>query len=66
MADDTKVSDPLTAERQARALAALLDEAAQDLERNGAVPPAELRRRLEQLELEWAGETGTDATADGS
>jgi hypothetical protein len=66
MANDTKVSDVLTAERQARELAARLDEAAEDLQRNGPVLPAELRRRLERLELEWAGESGTDHTADSS
>jgi len=38
------------AERQARALEALIDAAGDDLERNGPVSHAELRQRLEALE----------------
>ena len=46
---------PLPAERQARDLAALLDAAADDLERNGPVPPAEVRRTLLALYAELEG-----------
>jgi hypothetical protein len=37
---------PTPAEQQARELAASLDAAADDLERNGPVPPAEVHRAL--------------------
>jgi hypothetical protein len=44
------------AERQARELAASLDTAADDLERNGPVPPAEVRRTLLALYAELGRE----------
>ena len=50
---DPKLTD---AERQASELAAILDEAAGDLERNGPVPVEELRRRLSALHAEPAAE----------
>ena len=56
MPDDRPTSDWTEAERQAQELAALIDEAGDDLARNGPVSPEELRRRLEALEAEWAGE----------
>jgi hypothetical protein len=56
MPDDRPTADRTEAERQAQELAALIDAAADDLEHNGPVPPDELRRRLEALEAEWAGE----------
>lgn len=64
MPDDRHTAEPTEAERQARALAALIDAAGDDLERNGPVSPAELRRRLEALEAEWAG-AGADKPPDG-
>jgi hypothetical protein len=42
--------------REARDLAASIDEAAADLARNGPVSPDDLRRMLADLELEWANE----------
>ena len=56
MPDDRPAPELTEAERQARALAALLDAAADELERAGPVPPAELERRLAALEAAWAGE----------
>jgi hypothetical protein len=56
MPDDRPTSDWTEAERQAQELAALIDAAGDDLARNGPVSPEELRRRLEALEAEWAGE----------
>ncbi len=54
MADpDPKLTD---AEGQASELAAMLDEAADDLKRNGPVPVEELRRRLSALHAELAAE----------
>ncbi len=50
MPDDRHTPKSTEAERQARKLAALLDEAGDELERNGPVGPAELRQRLEALE----------------
>ena len=64
MPDDRHKSEPTEAERQARALAALIDAAGDDLERNGPVSPAELRQRLEALEAEWAG-AGANKPSDG-
>lgn len=46
---------PIPAVQQARDLAALLDTAADDLERNGPVPPAEVRRTLLALYAELEG-----------
>jgi len=43
-------------QRDARDLAASIDEAAADLARNGPVSPDDLRRMLADLELEWADE----------
>lgn len=43
-------------ERQTRELAASLDAAADDLERNGPVPPAEVRRTLATLYAELGEE----------
>lgn len=56
MPNDKPTPDWTEAERQAQTLAALLDEAAEDLARNGLVRPAELRQRLNALEAEWADE----------
>jgi hypothetical protein len=56
MPNDKPTTDWTEAERQAQALAALIDEAAEDLARNGPVSPVELRQRLEALEAEWADE----------
>ena len=56
MPDDRPTSDWTEAERQAQELGALIDAAGDDLARNGPVSPEELRRRLEALEAEWAGE----------
>jgi hypothetical protein len=64
MPDDVATSDWSDAERQAGELAALIDAAADDLDRNGPVSPDELRRRLEALEVEWAGE-GMDGAVPG-
>lgn len=58
MPDDRPTSDWTEAERQARELAALIDAATDDLERNGSVSPDELRRHLEALEAELAGKIG--------
>ena len=41
-------------EARLRELAASIDEAADDLDANGPVPPDELRRKLRALEAEWA------------
>jgi hypothetical protein len=65
MPDDRPTSDWTEAERQARELAAMIDAAADDLERNGPVPPDGLRRRLAALEAEWAGEENMDQTPSG-
>jgi hypothetical protein len=54
MPNDKPIADWTEAERQARALAALIDAAADDLAHNGPVPPAELQKRLDALEVEWA------------
>ena len=62
MDDDRPASDRDEAQRQAEALAALLDAAADDLKRHGPVSPDELRRRLMALEAEWAGEETADET----
>ena len=56
MPDDRHIPKETEAERQARKLAALLDEAAEEFERNGAMSPADLRQRLEALEVAWAAE----------
>ena len=64
MPDDRHTAEPTEAERQARALVALIDAAGDDLERNGPVSPAELRQRLEALDAEWAG-AGADQPPDG-
>jgi hypothetical protein len=64
MPDDRTTSDWTEAERQAHELAALIDAAGDDLDHNGPVPPDELRRRLEALEAEWAGE-GLDQAPSG-
>lgn len=65
MPDDRPASDWTEAERQARDLAALIDAAADDLERNGPVSPDKLRQRLEALEAEWAGEGVDDDAPSG-
>lgn len=54
--------DRLTSPASPRNLAALIDAAGGDLERNGPVSPEELRQRLEALEAEWAGEGIVDDT----
>jgi hypothetical protein len=64
MPDDRHKPEPTEAERQALALAALIDAAGDGLERNGPVSTAELRQRLEALEAEWAG-AGADKPSDG-
>ena len=57
MPDDRPAPELTEAERQARALAALLDAAADELERAGPVPPQpSCERRLAALEAAWAGE----------
>jgi hypothetical protein len=53
MPNDNPAPNRTEAERQAHALAALIDAAGDDLARHGPVSPAELRRRLEALEAEW-------------
>ena len=55
---------PADAERQARELAASLDDAAADLERNGPVPPAEVRRTLDALFAELEAELGGERAAE--
>jgi hypothetical protein len=60
MSDDRPMPDVTEVERQACTLAALLDAAAGELERDGPVPPTELQRRLAALEAEWAGERQDD------
>jgi hypothetical protein len=62
MPDDRPASERDEAQRQAEALAALLDAAADDLARHGPVRPDELRWRLMALEAEWAGEETADET----
>ena len=57
MSQDTPEPSHL-AEAQARALAASIDAAAEDLERNGPASPEEVRQALLSLEAEWEG-TGT-------
>ncbi len=47
------------AEQQAAELAVSLDAAADDLERNGPVPPAEVRRTLLALYAELSAEKAT-------
>ena len=54
MPDDNPTGSWSDADKQAQALAALIDAAGDDRERHGPVAPAELRRRLEALEAEWA------------
>ena len=51
---------PVLAERQAAELAASLDAAAENLERNGPVSPAEVRRAL----LALYAELDAEATAE--
>jgi len=65
MPDDRPTSDWTEAERQAQEVAALIDAAADDLDRNGPVSPDELRRCLEALEAEWAGEGVDQQTPNG-
>jgi len=50
---ETKTS---SAEQQAHELAASLNAAAEDLERNGPVPPTEVRRALLDLYAELGGD----------
>ena len=54
MPNDNPTAGRTEAERQAQALAVLIDAAADDLARNGPVTPDELRQRLGALEAEWA------------
>jgi hypothetical protein len=54
MPDDRHTPESTEAERQAQHLAAQIDAAGDDLERNGPVQPEELRRRLLALEAELA------------
>jgi hypothetical protein len=56
MPDDRHTPESTKAERQAQHLAALIDAAGDDLERNGPVQPEVLRQRLLALETEWARE----------
>jgi hypothetical protein len=65
MPDDRPRSEWTEAERQTRELAALIDAAGDDLERNGPVSPAELRQRLEALETEWAKSEEADTPPGG-
>ena len=55
---------PAEAKRQMRELVASLDAAADDLERNGPVPPAEVRRTLDALFAELAAELGEERAAE--
>ena len=55
---------PADAARQARELVASLDAAADDLERNGPVPPAEVRRTLDALFAELEAELGGERAAE--
>jgi hypothetical protein len=64
MPNDTPTPRRLQTERQARILAASIDEAGDDLERNGPISPVELRARLEALEAEWS-EDAADRPAGG-
>jgi len=52
------------AEQQTRELAASLDAAADDLERDGPVPPAEVRRTLDALFAELEAEMGGEKAAE--
>jgi hypothetical protein len=54
--------DLTESEHQALTLAALLDAAADELERDGPVTPTELQRRLSVLEAAWAGEDRDEPT----
>ena len=56
MPNDRPTPEWSAAERQARKLAALLDAAGDDLDRNGPVSATELQRRLAALERAWAAE----------
>ena len=56
MPDDPRDLGQSEAERQGHKLAQEIDEAAADLETNGPVSPPELRRRLLELEAEWAAQ----------
>jgi spore germination cell wall hydrolase CwlJ-like protein len=65
MPDDRYTSELPDAERQARELAALIDAAGDDLDRNGPLPSAALRRRLQMLEAEWvAAEAEDESSSD--
>jgi hypothetical protein len=59
--DPGPVPDAVAAEVDA--LAALLDAAAEDLDRNGPVSPADLRDALAALDAEWGASPGDDPTA---
>ncbi len=63
MPDGRQPAEWTEAARQARELAALIDAAGDDLERNGPELPTNLHRRLEALEAEWAGEGQTSRRA---
>lgn len=56
----TAGTKPTPAEQQARELAASLDAAADDLERNGPVPAAEVRRTLLALYAELGEERAAE------
>jgi hypothetical protein len=64
MPDDNPTGNWSDADRQAETLAALIDAAGDDLERHGPVAPADLRRRLEALEAEWAEDRRTEPAED--
>ena len=51
---------PTPAEQQAAEFAASLDAAADDLERNGPVPAAEVRRTLQALYAELGAERAAE------
>ena len=60
MADDPSALGPSEAQLQAQKLAQEIDKAAADLETNGAVSSAELRRRLLDLEAEWTARNSAE------
>ena len=51
---------PTDAERQARELEAMLDDAAESLRRHGPVPAAEVRRALDALFAELDAEAAAE------
>jgi hypothetical protein len=56
MVDDPNALEQTEARRQAQKLAQEVEEAAEDLERNGPVSAADVRARLLRLEAEWGAQ----------